>query len=491
MKNKKYKKIFSLSSFEETSILRKFTILFLIASIVPLGLLYYIYAQYRTSGHIDLSPTGFTIAMFLMALGVFFGFFSIRSLLSNFINVTKRNQESLVNLLSPETIKELNQGENEIDLLSRSFSAVTKQLEANIQNLEIAKKTLQSVMIKVGHGISNMGKIDTFLELIIETINNALNGKVSTLMVLNNNKTELIVTTVYGAPFDSSKNPISIKLDQNSPFSKIIEEKRPKTISGIFLKNIKTPQLNEFFGERLLCVPLLFKDKVNGIITLNKTNNEDFSEDDIHLTFNLACQTAVALENSKLNNDIDKTYYETISALALAVDAKDKYSRGHLDRVTDYCMIIGNRLGLDEGDLKTLKDGARLHDLGKLGIPDEVLKKEGPLTDDEWIIMRRHCEIGESIIKPVQSLSHICDLIRHHHEKIDGTGYPDKLKGEEITPLVRILSVSDVFDALTSERSYRPKNSRNEAFDIMRSMKNHLDQDIVEMLIECLETSQK
>ena len=474
------------SSFEDSSILRKFPIFFLISSIIPMGLLYYIYYQHKNTGTINLSNTNFTIIMVLMVIGVLVGYLALRSLLARIITVTKESRKAIERFLSPEVINELNQGENELFILSRSFSAVTKQLEENIQSLEMAKKTLQSVMAKVGQGISNMGKIDTFLELIVETITNALNGKVSTLMLLNDKKTDLIINTVYGLNYDS-KDLLHIKLSQNSPFIKVLEERRPMTISGVFLQNINTPKLNDFFKDSVLCIPLLYHDRVSGILTLSKADNESFSEDDINLTFNLACQTAVALENSKLNNDIEKTYFETISALALAVDAKDKYSRGHLDRVADYSILIGRNLGLDDADLKTLRDGARLHDLGKLGIPDQILLKEDTLTDEEWVIMRRHPEIGESIIKPVRSLHHLCDLIRHHHEKIDGTGYPDRLKAEEISPLVRILSVADVYDALTTERPYRSKKSKQEAAHILRSMKNELDQDIVEVFLEGLE----
>ena len=219
-------------------------------------------------------------------------------------------------------------------------------------------------------------------------------------------------------------------------------------------------------------------------------NNDSFSDEDLGLVFNLASQTAVAIENAKLNRDIEKTYFETISALALAVDAKDQYSRGHLDRVATHALMIGKRLGLDNEDLDTLRDAARLHDVGKIGIPDEILKKEGGLTDEEWVIMRRHPEIGESIIKPIRSLHHLCDIIRHHHEKLDGTGYPDRLKGEEISPLVRIISVADVYDALTTQRPYRPKKSKQDAINILRSMKSHLDQDIVNILVEGLDTAE-
>ena len=490
--NKNDKKPFYLSSFEDASIIRKFTILFLLSSIVPMVLLYFIYFQHNKNGHIDLNENSFRLAMFFMALGVFVGYYSIRSMLKKVIDITENNRKALEKVLSPETIQQLNQGENEIAVLSRSFSVVTSQLEENIKSLESAKKTLQSVMEKVGQGISNMERIDTFLNLILETMTNALNGRVSTLMLLNDQKTELTVNNVFGVDYNPLlREPLQIKLFQGSPFLKTLEEKKPVTVSGIFLQNLNNPELSKLFGESILCVPLIYRDKTQGILTLtkHKNNNETFSPDDINLIFNLASQTAVALENSKLNNDIEKTYFETISALALAVDAKDKYSRGHLDRVAQYVLLIGKKLGLDNDDLHTLRDAAKLHDLGKLGIPDEILCKESELTPEEWIIMRRHPEIGESIIRPVHSLQPLCDIIRHHHEKLDGTGYPDQLKAEEISPLVRILTVADVYDALTTERPYRSKKTRLEAMHVLRTMKNKIDQDIVDIFLESLQTS--
>ncbi len=490
MKNKD-KKILFLASFEDASILRKFTILFLITSIVPMALLYYFYFEINKTGKIGIPALDFTYAVVLMVLGVFIGFISIRSLLMKVIEISKQNSKALEHVLSPETLQQLNQGENEIVILSRSFCAVTQQLEAHVRSLEVAKKTLHAVMSKVGQGISNMENIDTFLSLILETLTNALNGKVATLMLSNDKGTELTIHTVYGAPYDAKKK-IVLKVFDGSPLAKVLIEKRPMNVSGVFLQNYNNLTLGDYFDENLLCAPLVCHDRVSGILTVSKreASHEPFSVEDMDLVFNLATQTAVAIENSKLNLDIEKTYFETISALALAVDAKDKYSHGHLDRVVKHAMMIGLRLGLDDDDLNTLRDSARLHDLGKIGIPDEILKKEGRLTDEEWVIMRRHPEIGESIIKPVRSLHHLCDLIRHHHEKLDGSGYPDGLKGDEISPLVRILSVADIYDSLTTERPYRSKKSREEAVAILRSMKGQLDQDIIDIFLEGLNSSQ-
>jgi len=246
------------------------------------------------------------------------------------------------------------------------------------------------------------------------------------------------------------------------------------------------PEHKHLFEAPVLCSPLILHDNILGIIAISGRANGGFEDEELGLLFNLASQTAVAIENSKLNQDLEATYFETISALALAVDAKDKYSRGHLDRVAHYCVMIAQKMELDEQEIKTLRDAARLHDLGKIGIPDEVLTKPGPLDDQEWILMRKHPEIGEGIIKPIRSLEHLCDIIRHHHEKLDGTGYPDRLKGNEITKLVRITTVSDIYDALTTDRSYRPKMSSKQACAELRKMAGAIDQEIVEVFIQTL-----
>jgi HD-GYP domain-containing protein (c-di-GMP phosphodiesterase class II) len=228
---------------------------------------------------------------------------------------------------------------------------------------------------------------------------------------------------------------------------------------------------------------MVLHDHVMGFMAVwQRTSEESYHDEELNLFNNLALQTAVAIENSRLNEDAEKTYFETISALALAVEAKDPYSRGHSDRVARVCVALGKHFNLNSSDLNLLRDAAKLHDLGKIGVTDAVLKKEGPLTTDEFEMMKRHSEIGEGIIKPIRSLKNLCDPIRHHHEKLDGTGYPDRIKGNEITFLTRILTVSDIYDALTSERSYRPSFTSQKAFEELRKMKDQVDQRVVDAL---------
>ena len=154
-------------------------------------------------------------------------------------------------------------------------------------------------------------------------------------------------------------------------------------------------------------------------------------------------------------------------ALAQAVEARDAYTGGHCQRLAGYSVALGQALGLEEAQLIALHRGGYLHDIGKVGIPDAILFKQGPLSDQEWVVMRSHASTGEEICRPMKTLEPVLPIIRHHHEKWDGTGYPDGLRGEEIPLLARILQIADVYDALTTARPYKPAHSQQDTFRIM------------------------
>lgn len=472
-------------SIEHASILRKFTILFLLMSVIPTVILYYFYVEIKNRGSLQITESDFNLTLIFVALGVIVGYFSMRAVLKQLIDLTNANKKALEDVLSPEKIRELSQEKNEIAVLAQSFTAITDKLEENVKSLELAKRTLHSIMDKVGQGISNMENIDTFLELILETVTEAMSGKVGVLLLMDRTNKDLWVKSVYGARYDETAL-IRLPVNEGEALHAAVTSRRPVMIDRPNAQITEFKKHGRLFVTPMICVPLVSKDKVLGVITVGGRTNGGFGDHDRNLLFNLASQTAVAIENSQLNRDMEKTYFETISALALAVDAKDKYSRGHLDRVARYCVQIADKMGLDEAEIQTLRDAARLHDLGKIGIPDEVLGKKGPLTDQEKDLMKKHPEIGESIIKPIRSLSHLCDIIRHHHEKLDGSGYPDGLRGDEITPLVRIITIADIYDALTTDRPYRDRFSREKACAVLRERKGELDPDIVEVFIETL-----
>ena len=152
---------------------------------------------------------------------------------------------------------------------------------------------------------------------------------------------------------------------------------------------------------------------------------------------------------------LESAYMETIETLRFTVEAKDSYTRGHSDRVAEYSELIGKALGLSETDLKTLRIGGLFHDIGKIGIPDSILLKTTKLDDNEYSEIKNHPAIGAHIISNATIFKDIIPIVKHHHERYDGKGYPSKLQGEDIPYLARITAVADAFDAMSSKRSYR------------------------------------
>jgi putative two-component system response regulator len=157
-----------------------------------------------------------------------------------------------------------------------------------------------------------------------------------------------------------------------------------------------------------------------------------------------------------------------LSSLALSIEAKDPYTEGHCDRLSKYSVAVAERLGLPEDLRVALRRGGLVHDIGKLGVPEHILLKPGPLTPEERKIMEQHTIMGERICAPLRSFRHVLPIIRHHHEKRDGSGYPDGLKGEQIPLTARVLQVTDIYDALTTDRPYRKALPPQEAFAILR-----------------------
>jgi len=160
-------------------------------------------------------------------------------------------------------------------------------------------------------------------------------------------------------------------------------------------------------------------------------------------------------ELKNTNELLEKAYLESIETLRYTVEAKDTYTRGHSDRVSEYSVLIGKHLNLPEEDLKTLQIGGLFHDVGKIGVPDSILLKNDKLTDDEYSEIKNHPSIGAHILSTATIFKDIIPIVKHHHEKFDGTGYPGQLKSNDIPYLARIASVADTFDAMTSKRSYR------------------------------------
>ena len=187
------------------------------------------------------------------------------------------------------------------------------------------------------------------------------------------------------------------------------------------------------------------------------------------------------------NEKLEKAYLETVETLRYTVEAKDTYTRGHSDRVSEYSVLIGKYLGLPEEELHKLKIGGLFHDIGKIGIPDSILLKTTKLTDDEYSEIKNHPSIGAHILSNASTFEDIIPIVKHHHERYDGRGYPGKLKGENIPYLARIAAVADSFDAMTSKRTYRDSLSIDTVIEEFEKNKGtQFDPKIAEVFLDIL-----
>jgi putative nucleotidyltransferase with HDIG domain len=205
----------------------------------------------------------------------------------------------------------------------------------------------------------------------------------------------------------------------------------------------------------VLCVLLRTPRRRIGVLHLDRSLRQTpFTEADLHLADALAAHVSAAIESAQLLRRQRDLFLKTVTVLAQAVELRDDYTYGHTQRVTRYASMLGERLELPEDQLELIKLGTPLHDIGKIGIDDAILRKPGRLTPEEFATMQKHTTKGAEILSTVPEMQPIIPIVRNHHERWDGTGYPDRLAGEEIPFLARLVAVTDAFDAMTSNRPY-------------------------------------
>ncbi len=241
-----------------------------------------------------------------------------------------------------------------------------------------------------------------------------------------------------------------------------------------------------FRTRNMVCVPLKTKGKVIGVLeTINKRGL--FDDEDCRILSALANQVAIAVENANLYRELRDAFHDTAQALAETIEKRDPYTGGHTQRVMKYSLAIGKMMGLTEKEIEELKLAAILHDIGKIGIRDSILLKKGRLDKDELDAMSRHAEFGSEILLHVKQLKGVIPGVRGHHERYDGAGYPDCLRGEDIPIIARIIAVADTFDAMTTDRPYRKGLSVSAAVSELRTCSGtQFDGAVVEAFVRHL-----
>ncbi|MEN8173175.1 MAG: HD domain-containing phosphohydrolase [Chloroflexota bacterium] len=222
---------------------------------------------------------------------------------------------------------------------------------------------------------------------------------------------------------------------------------------------------------------------IGGIEAINKADGM-FNDGDAEILGILANQAATILHIAQIYTNADELFLSTIRALVAAIDLKDPYTEGHSQRVSEFSAAMAEELGLSLEEIRHIRIGALLHDIGKIGIPDHILGKPGSLTDEEFNEIKKHPALGAKIISEVKSLRSELAALAEHHERLDGQGYPNGLKGDQISLIGRVVAVADVFDALTSDRPYRKAMDIDNALETLQNeTDHHLDSQIIESML--------
>jgi len=353
---------------------------------------------------------------------------------------------------------------------SREVAAYTERLKGANTDLEKTNqaldhrvrslRALHNIGITLNSSQSSQEILQAILNSVVELV-----GADTTAIFLTQNQKRLTIAGQIGLSKQYVEAP-EMALDGSGLHA--LRERRPLIMD----KNNYQPAMLSGAAERegisaAASLPLWISGQVIGALDVCFKSEHAFTEDELGLLRTLTEQAAIAIHNTRLTQQIHEGYLSTMHALVAAVDAKDPYTRGHSESVRLLAVETGRQLGLSSQQIDLLNVGALFHDIGKIGISETILNKPGRLSEEEWAEMRKHPAVGEHILSKVAALVQVLPIVRHHHERFDGAGYPDGICAQEDV-LAAVVSVCDAYQAMTSDRPYRKVLSHLDALDEIR-----------------------
>ena len=363
---------------------------------------------------------------------------------------------------------------DEFEELGEAFNEMAKRLENQFQALgkisEISRAILSSLNTKEIIDFLIYGIKDYFeYDLVKVSLFDPDEPAQAWIYSDNQNIGDGTIRKIIRLPLDKLIKDIGNK----HIVSFQVHDDLPKYLTPILVKGI----------EALTLLPLFTKQKLSGIIILGTNNPASFNQERLVQARQLADQVAVALANARLLEELDKLNWGTLYALARTVDAKSRWTGNHSERVADIAFKLGKVMGLSKENLDNLRRAALLHDIGKIAVPLHILDKESELSEKEFKTIQEHPEIGARILEPISAYAPIIAMIHQHHERFDGTGYPEGLSGKNISLGARILAVADVYDALASDRPYRSAIAPKEIIDsLLKESGEKFDPKVIDAL---------
>ncbi len=357
----------------------------------------------------------------------------------------------------------------DLDLLESLAGQICLVIQ-NAQLIEESKEKIEelSTLISVSTIINSTLDLKILLNEVMDVTAKLLRAETSAIFLIDNEKKELVFEVVTGKFRENAANTVRI------PMSESIAGWVARTGQSLLVPDVakdarfynRSEAIANFETKSILGVPLRVKDKLIGVIeVVNKFDGASFLPYEMKLLEALADQSAVAIDNAVVHKEFQEFFLDTTTALARAIESKDSFTGGHIDRIEHYSVAIAAELKLSNEAIEQIRWAALFHDIGKIDVSENILQKTGKLSDFEYEEVKRHPQIGADILKPIKQFKQIIPGILHHQERWDGNGYPNKLKGEEISLDGRIIGVADTFDAMTSDRPYRKGIARDTAIE--------------------------
>jgi len=379
-------------------------------------------------------------------------------------------------------------------LLAEALGKIT-DLEREISaTIDITKKKVYQLECLASFSAILNSTLDpqTVRDKALEATCKLLGCATGSLLLVDPAKNELYWETALGPSGQDLKDNFRLPISESSIAGHVALTLRPMLVNDIEknpFHNRNTDSKTNFKTRNMICMPVIAKGKIVGVLQAINKLAGDFDSEDVSLLETLSFQIAIAIENSMLYTQLKETFLQTASAMAEAIEAKDRYTGGHTKRVVHYTLAIGQYVALTDRERENLRLAAILHDIGKIGIDDKILKKQYALNDDEYVEMKKHPAIGYEILSHVDSLKDVVDGMRYHHERPDGKGYPYSLKGEEIPKIASIISVADTYDAMVSTRPYRKGLDPQVAYqEIVKYRGTQFDAEVVDAFVKAFES---
>jgi HD-GYP domain-containing protein (c-di-GMP phosphodiesterase class II)/HAMP domain-containing protein len=462
------------------SLARKLILAFSAMFVVPILIAIYFFVE--TAGGVTRDSTQLAILGTSVVLLGTAGFLVILSVVRTFLRASRDSEAIAAGNISRRLSTD---AASEISELANNFNRITSRLQQTVDNLQNSRSQMQMLLSHVCATGSQPGDMTGLFDVFLKTLLSLTGLQAGAIFLVSPDGKVLRIRFSIGLSEAMKATVIPfgdgiVGWAASHGQMVTISESMPWEKGG----------LTEFEKSMpwALHIPMTSSGRTRGVVSIGlRDGQKEVEGDDIQMIQNLANQVAVTLENAELKRRDEKTYIETVAALAAAVEARDRYTRGHSRRVTELSVEIARRMGKPEWFVKDLESAALLHDIGKIGFPDQILCNPGPLPPDGVRVIQEHPLGGENILKPVGSLARLCPIVRHHHERFNGNGYPDGLKGEEIPIAARIITVADSFDAMISARPYKAPRSREDAIgELLRCRGMQFDPSCVDTFVDFL-----